>query len=118
MQRDISILSIPFREHILHVHENSGGCAANSQLTSPSSSVREILRVFIPFVVPQHPPSPGCRIIIPAENPLRLHSFLLFANKMNPQSLQSDRYEELFTLLDLGPQIPNLVIPISTISIY
>ena len=35
-----------------------------------------------------------------------------------PQESKSDRCEQMSTLLDFGPQIPNLVIPISTISIY
>jgi len=38
--------------------------------------------------------------------------------RMPPQESKSDRCEELFTLLDFRPQIPNLVIPISTISMY
>ena len=36
---------------------------------------------------------------------------------MSPKSKKNDRCEELFTLLDFRPEIPNLVIPISTISI-
>ncbi len=39
-------------------------------------------------------------------------------SKISPQNPKSDRCEELFTLLDFGPQIPNLIILISTISIY
>jgi hypothetical protein len=47
-----------------------------------------------------------------------LNGFPMSLSKISPTNPKFDRCENMFTLLDSGPQIQNFVIPISTIFIY